>query len=132
MPKYVKLRKIKQTKRHVAIRDRFVSGPEDVKNVRLTNGKGRRTALQRQNISDGMANARLKGKVLGRPIEIETQFKRGETVRILKQLDMGIPQARIVRELNADGIKISKASFSRLIKKLRCDKEGVTTKPKIT
>ena len=122
MPKYVKLRKIKQTKRHVAIRDRFVSGPEDVTNVKLTTGKGRRTALQRKNISEGMIKARNeKGKVLGRPSWIEDSLKRSEKVQILKQLDMGIPQARIVRELNADGITISKASFSRLIKKLRQD-----------
>ena len=121
MAKYRSIREIKKTRRTEAIKDRFVSGPEDVYNVKLTTGKGRRTALQRKNISEGMAKARLKGKVLGRPIEIETQFKRGETVRILKQLDMGIPQARIVRELNEDGISISKASFSRLIKKLRRD-----------
>ena len=121
MAKYISMREIKKTKRTEAIKSRFVSGPEDITDIKLENGKGRRTPQQRKNISEGMAKARLKGKVLGRPSWIEGSLKRSVKVRILKEDLMGIKHSRIIKNLDEDGISISKASFSRLIRKLKRD-----------
>ena len=107
--------------RELAIRARFVSDADDVSCVKLENGRGRRTPRQRKNISEGMARARDAGITLGRPEKIFGLLKRSDKILILKQLDMGIPQTRILNDLTDIGFNISKASFSRLVKKLRTD-----------
>ena len=119
MTKYKTIREIKKTKRTEAIKDRFTSGPEDITDIVRVKVL---SASHKQKITAGMAKAKASGKVLGRKPFFENALKRSEKAWILKQADMGIKHSRIIKNVNEKtGIKISKASFSRLIKTLRGD-----------
>ena len=92
--KYIKLDHKPLTERQKLIAPRFVSDANDITNVVY--------ALR------------------GRPPVIEPKLKANDKVWILKQLEKGIPQVRIIKDFEAEtGIKISKPTFSRLVRKLK-------------
>lgn len=92
--KHIKLDHKPLTERQKLIAPRFLSDANDITNVVY--------ALR------------------GRPPVIEPKLKANDKVWILEQLEKGITQKRILKDIEAEtGLIISKASFCRLVRKLK-------------